>query len=359
MKPNKIIHYQYIICTRILFSAICLSLFSIVQAQQTSTDTAWKEKYYKNHITPPAYPKTLTVAQDGSGDYTTIQGAVNAVRDLSQEPVTIYIKKGIYHEKLVIPSWKEKISLVGEDKENTVITNNDYSGKDYPRGKDAFGRTKFSTYVSYTVLVQGNDFTAENLTIENTAGRVGQAVALHVEADRCVIKNCKLLGNQDTLYAATENSRQYYKDCYIEGTTDFIFGEATVVFENCTIKCLANSYITAAATSPQQKFGFVFLNCRLIADTSVTKVYLGRPWRPYAKTAFINTKMDSPIAPAGWDNWRNPDNEKTVIYAEYNSTGAGANNKERVKWSKQLTAKEAKQYTLSNIFAGTNNWLPK
>src|ERR1044072_1384476 len=160
------------------------------------------------------------------------------------------------------------------------------------------------TFNSYTVLVQGNDFYADNLTIQNTAGRVGQAVALHVEGDRATIKNCRLLGNQDTLYLATESSRQYYQDCYIEGTTDFIFGEATVVFQNCTIKSLINSYITAAATRPNQQFGFVFFNCKLIADTSATKVYLGRPWRPFAKTVFINCELGSHIVPEGWNPWK-------------------------------------------------------
>ncbi|MBD0367202.1 MAG: pectin esterase, partial [Flavisolibacter sp.] len=290
---------------------------------------------------PQTFPTSFTVAQDGSGNFKTIQEAVNAVRDLSQQQVTIFIKKGIYNEKLVIPCWKTNISLVGENKENTIITNDDYSGKNYPGGKDAFGKDKFTTYTSYTVLVQGNDFRAENLTIENTAGRVGQAVALHVEADRCIISNCRLLGNQDTLYVATESSRQYYKDCYIEGTTDFIFGEATVVFQNCTIRSLVNSYITAASTRPHQKYGFVFFDCKLIADTAAKRVFLGRPWRPYAKTVFINTEMGDHIVKEGWDNWRNPENEKTALYAEYKSYGPGANAEGRVKWSKQLTAKEA------------------
>src|SRR4051812_17380586 len=178
----------------------CL-LIESVQAQQTSTDTAWKLKaQQKGQASVPQYPKTLLVAQDGSGDYTTIQGAVNAVRDLSQEQVTIKIKPGTYHEKLVIPSWKKKISLIGESNTNTIISNNDYSGKDYPGGKDAFGRSKYSTYTSYTVLVQGDDIHLENLTIENTSGRVGQAVALHIEGDRAIINNCRLLGNQDTVY---------------------------------------------------------------------------------------------------------------------------------------------------------------
>jgi pectinesterase len=308
------------------------------------------------------YPAELTVAADDSGNYKTIQEAVNSVRDLSQKQVIIHIKKGIYHEKLVIPSWKTHISLIGEDAANTIVTNNDYSGEAYPGGSDASGKDKFSTYTSYTVLVQGNDFVAENLTIENTAGRVGQAVALHVEGDRCVIRNCRLLGNQDTLYTATSNSRQLYQSCYIEGTTDFIFGEATVVFQDCTIKILINSYITAAATSPQQQFGFVFFNCKLIADTSATKVYLGRPWRPYAKTVFIRCELGCPILPEGWNPWKGdamfPDKEKTAFYAEYGNTGAGASIKDRVKWSKQLSAKEVQNYTVKNILSGMDHWEP-
>jgi pectinesterase len=324
-------------------------------AQQTSTDTTWKEKLRQKGQPVPPYPKTLTVSQDGTGDYTTIQGAVNAVRDLSQEQVTIYIKPGTYREKLIIPSWKKKISLIGENNLTTIITNNDFSGKDYPGGKDWFGRSKYSTYTSYTVLVQGDDFKAENLTIENSAGRVGQAVALHIEADRVSIKNCRLLGNQDTVYATKETSRQYYKDCYIEGTTDFIFGEATAVFQNCTIKNLTNSYITAASTTPEQKFGYVFFDCKLIADTAATKCYLGRPWRPYAKVAFINTEMGGHIVPEGWNNWNNPENEKTVLYAEYKSKGPGGVAVGRVAWAKKLNNREAKQYTVQNIFG---NWNP-
>jgi pectinesterase len=302
------------------------------------------------------YPSSFTVAKDGSGNFKTIQEAINAVRDLSQQQVTIHIKNGTYNEKLVVPTWKTNISLVGESKDGTIITYNDYSGKPYTNGPDASGKDKHGTFTSYTLLVQGNDFSAENLTIQNTAGRVGQAVALHVEADRVLIKNCKLLGNQDTLYTATENSRQLYRDCFIEGTTDFIFGEATAVFQNCTIKSLTNSYITAASTRPGQRFGYVFFNCKLIADPAATKVYLGRPWRPYAKTVFINTEMGNHIAPAGWENWRNPENEKTAFYAEYNSTGEGATVKGRAPWSTQLSRKQVRAYTLKNIFSGSKPW---
>jgi pectinesterase len=308
------------------------------------------------------YPATITVAQDGNGNYKTIQEAVNSVRDLGEKEVKIYVKNGTYKEKLIIPSWKIKISIIGENTENTIITFDDYSGKTNPSGKDAFGNAKFSTYTSFTVLVQGNDIELENLTIINSSGRVGQAVALHVEGDRFKAKNCRFLGNQDTLYAAIENSRQYYQDCYIEGTTDFIFGKATVLFQHCTIKNLSDSYVTAASTSALQKFGFVFINCTLIADQSVTKAYLGRPWRPYAKTVFINCDLGKHILPVGWNPWKGdamfPDKELTVFYAEYKNNGAGASPKTRLTWAKQLPDKEAKNYTLKNILGGTDQWNP-
>lgn len=309
------------------------------------------------------YPSTLIVAQDGSGNYKTIQEAVNSVRDLGEKRVNIYIRKGIYKEKLIIPSWKTNISLIGESAESTVITGNDYSGKSVPEGKDNLGLEKYSTYTSYTVLVQGNGIILENLTIENTAGRVGQAVALHVEGDKVIVRNCSIKGNQDTLYAATAGSRQYYENCFIEGTTDFIFGEAICVFKNCTIKSLSNSFITAAAQRQSQKFGFVFFDCKLTAAPEADKVFLGRPWRPYAKTVFIRTEMGAHIVPEGWNAWPGdkmfPDKEKTAFYAEYKSTGPGSAGNQRVNWSKQLSAKEAKDYTLKNIFYTKDSWIPE
>ncbi len=327
---------RYRIFFLFFFSACCLQLSAYSQ--------------------PQTYPSSFTVAQDGKANFKTIQEAINAVRDLSQQQVKIFIKNGAYHEKIVIPSWKTNISLIGESKDSTIISYNDYAGKILP-AKEYFLKTDtLRTFTSYTILIAGNDCSVENVTIENNAGRVGQAVALHTEGDRIIIKNCKLLGNQDTYYAARDGSRVYFKDCFIEGTTDFIFGEATVVFQSCVIKNLVNSYITAASTRPWRKFGYVFFDCKLIADTSAKKVFLGRPWRPAAKTVYINTEMGSHILKEGWDNWRNPENEKTVLYAEYKSFGPGANAEGRVKWSKQLTTKEAKQYTLQNIFDG---WIPK
>ncbi len=284
--------------------------------------------------------QSVVVAQDGTGNFRTLQEAVNAAANHSQTRIVIVVKSGTYEEKLVIPSWKTNITLRGEDKEHTIITWNDYSGKG-----------EINTFTSYTVLVQGNEFRAENITFENSAGTgVGQAVALHVEADRCVFVNCRIVANQDTLYAGVDNSRQYYQNCYIEGTTDFIFGSATVVFDGCHIHGKKNSYITAASTPQRQRFGFVFRNCSITTSPETTKLYLGRPWRPYAKTVFIECNLSAGILPEGWHNWNKPDAEGTSFYAEYKSTGAGASPTTRVPWSHQLTAAEVNVYTLENIF---------
>ncbi|WP_312766094.1 pectinesterase family protein [Epilithonimonas sp.] len=300
---------------------------------------------------------TIAVAKDGSGDFKTIQSAINSIRDLGPGEALIKIKSGIYNEKVVIPSSKHLITIEGEDKENTIITNDDFSGKLNPLTNE-----KFNTFNSYTFLVAGDNIKISNLTIKNSSCNQGQAVALHVEGDRFVMKNSNVLGCQDTLYAATDHSRQYYENCYIEGTTDFIFGQATVVFKNCEIKSLVDSYITAAATSKENQFGFVFIDCHLTAKEGITKVYLGRPWRPFAKTVFINTTMESHILPEGWNPWKGdkmfPDKEKTAYYAEFGSKGAGANSSKRVEWSHQLSKKELKNYAIENIFRKSSNWIP-
>lgn len=301
----------------------------------------------------------LTVSQDGSGNFKTIQEAINNVRDHAEIRVTINIKPGIYIEKVVIPFFKRNITLKGLDKEKTVISYNDYSGKPF-RGIDITGNPNFSTYTSYTLLVQGNDCTIENLTIENTAGKVGQAVALHTEGDRVAVKNCSILGNQDTLYLAKGGTRNYFENCYINGTTDFIFGAATAYFYNCTIESLSNSYITAASTTQQDTYGFVFVDCKLTAkDATVNQVFLGRPWRPYAQTVFINTEMSSHILPEGWNPWKGdknfPNKEKTVFYAEFGSKGEGAAAiSKRISWSHQLKIADLKKYDLIKVMNGWN-----
>lgn len=289
------------------------------------------------------YATEITVAQDGSGDYTTIQGAIDASKAFPDKRVTIHIKNGVYHEKIVVPACNTNLTLIGESVDKTIITNDDYFKK-IDRGRN-------STFYTYTLKVEANDFVAENLTIENTAGPVGQAVALHVMGDRCVFRNCHILGHQDTLYTEGENSRQYFVGCEIEGTTDFIFGEATVLFDDCTIKNLSDSYVTAASTPKGKTFGYVFRHCKITAADNVTKAYLGRPWRDYAKVVFMECELGKHIAPTGWVNWSKTDRDQTAYYAEYKNTGPGANPSARVEWSHQLTDQEAAKYTLENILA--------
>jgi len=280
------------------------------------------------------------VDKNGSGDFTTIQEAINAAKAFPSERIIIFIKNGVYYEKVKIHSWNPYISLIGESREKTIISYDDHFNK------INIGRN--STFHTYTVLVEGNDFIAKNLTIQNTSGPIGQAVALNVNANRVIISNCSLRGNQDTLYTSGEGTKIFFKDCYIEGTTDFIFGDATVLFENCTIHSKSNSYITAASTPQNAAFGYVFRDCTLTASENATEVYLGRPWRIYAKTVFINCEMGKHIKPEGWHNWYKPEAEITVFYAEYNCSGAGFQPTERVPWSHQLRKAEAKKYTIEN-----------
>ena len=269
------------------------------------------------------YKREITVAADGSGDFKTITEALEAIRAYMDYRVTVNIKNGEYHEKLIIPSWLENVDFIGEDPEKTIITYNDYAKLD-----------NMGTFRTYTMRVDGCDMTFKNLTIRNNAGRVGQAVALHTEGTGLTFENCRFLGDQDTLFLAGHDSELKFDDCYVEGTTDFIFGPATAFFSDCEIHSKADSYITAASTPQDVEIGFVFRNCRLTADPNVKKVYLGRPWRPYAYTAFIDCEMDGHITPAGWDNWRNPDNEKTARYIESGSRGAGSDTARRVSWAR-------------------------
>ena len=293
------------------------------------------------------YKTGYVVAKDGSGDFKTITETIKACKVFPDTRIVITLKPGVYREKVEVFAWANRISMIGEDPLTTVITFDDYSGKG-----------DINTFTSWTFRVLGDDFYAENITFENSAGPVGQAVALHIEGDRAVFKNCRFLGNQDTIYTGGEKARQYFVNCYIEGTTDFIFGAATAVFEKCIIHCKKNSYITAASTTEGKMYGYVFLSCRLTAEAEVTKVYLGRPWRNFAKTVFIKCEMGGHILPEGWHNWSKPEAEKTVLYAEYGSFGEGAKPSQRVPWSKQLTKRELKMYAVDKIFAGVDKWKP-
>lgn len=292
------------------------------------------------------YATYITVAKDGSGDFTSINAAIESCKSFPYKRITIYIKNGVYHEKVVIPAWNTKISLIGQSKDSTIITYGDYFKK--------INKGRNSTFYTATLMVRGNDFCARNLTIINSAGPVGQAIALALNADRCSIINCRILGNQDTVYDTGENFRQYFKDDYIEGTTDFIFGDATAVFDDCEIKSKANSFVTAASTPKGVPYGLVFRNCKLIASKGTTKVLLGRTWRQYAKTVYVHCWLGAQISPKGWYDWDNKEAAKDSFYAEYQSKGPGANPVARVPWSHQLTKSQAANYTLQNIFKDWN-----
>lgn len=291
----------------------------------------------------------LVVAKDGSGDFFTVQEAVNAVPDYRKNiRTTILIKEGTYKEKLMIPASKNAISLIGDGE--VKITFDDYAGKD-----NIFGENK-GTSGSASCYIYAPDFYAENITFENTSGPVGQAVACFVCADRAYFKKCSFLGFQDTLYTYGKGCRQYYEECYIEGTVDFIFGWSAAVFNRCHIHSIGNGYITAPSTDNGQKYGYVFYDCDITAAEGVDKVYLSRPWRPYAQAVFIRCNMGRHIAPEGWDNWKNAENEKTVFYAEYQSKGEGANVKRRVGYSKQL--KDLNGYGIEDVLEGNDGWNP-
>lgn len=299
------------------------------------------------HLLPAkALENKLVVASDGSGDYGTIGEALEACRAFQDAETVIFIKNGIYREKLHIDSFLSNIRLLGESAEETIISYGDYAALN-----------DMGTFRTYTLKVTGTDITLENLTIENTAGKTaGQAVALHVEGDRFKAISCRIIGNQDTLYAAGNTSRQYYGDCRIEGTTDFIFGSATAVFDRCVLHSKKNSYVTAANTPEGKSFGYVFRHCKLTADSGIDRVYLGRPWRDFARVVYLHCYMGDHIVPEGWHNWSKPEREKTAFYAEYKSTGPGAENSGRVAWSKQLTDDVASTYTNENIFRLCNSW---
>jgi pectinesterase len=238
----------------------------------------------------------------------------------------IFVPKGKYNlgETVLTPISGNNISIIGEDRDKTIITYDDHANIN-----------KMGTFRTYTVKVEGSDITFKNLTIENNAAQLGQAVALHTEGDRLKFINCRILGNQDTIYTGAKFTRLYFKDCYIDGTTDFIFGPSTALFEDCIIHSKRNSYVTAASTPKEAKYGYVFKHCKLTAEPGVDKVYLGRPWRPYAYTLFIECELGKHIVLAGWHNWGKQSNEETARYMEYKNTGEGANASERVAWRRR------------------------
>lgn len=289
----------------------------------------------------------FVIAADGSGDFKTIQAAIMAIPDVRKATTKIYIKNGSYKEKIVLPESKQNVVFVGES-QKVVITYDDFASR-----KNKFGE-EIGTSGSAGFYIYGVNIRFENITFSNTAGPVGQAVAVRVAGDQIQFVNCRFLGFQDTLYTYGTHSRQYYLNCYIEGTIDFIFGSSTAVFDSCTIYGKTNGYFTAASTIEGVEYGYVFRHCKITGSAPAGSFKLGRPWRPYAKTVFLYCEMDGIVNAAGWDNWDNKENEKTTFYAEYKNTGTGSAVTQRLPWTKQLTDEEAGAYTLKNIFKDWN-----
>jgi pectinesterase len=293
----------------------------------------------------------LVVAADGSGQFTNVQQAIMTVPAGTRDnPVIIHIKPGLYKELIYVQREKRFFHLVGEDPEKTVLTQGLYAGIKGPDGNP------IGTFRTPSTMIDADDFTAENITFENSAGAVGQALAIRIDGDRAVFRNCRFLGWQDAILA--NRGRQYFENCYIAGHVDFIFGGATAFFEKCHIHCLKKGYITAASTPDSQPFGFVFANCKITGETPEVKTFLGRPWRNYASTIFLNTEMSEVVRPEGWNNWGRPVAEKTSRYAEFNSTGPGANTAARVPWARQLGKAEAEAITVQKVLGGSDGWNP-
>ncbi|MEA3212717.1 MAG: pectinesterase [Chthoniobacter sp.] len=308
-----------------------------------------------------AAAKTITVGADGSGDFKTLQDAIAAIPEKSSERTILQIRAGTYPGPIVVPAGKQNVTFRGES-EKTIITWDRNVKDPMPEGAD---RTNPGVHV------RGDGFHAENVIFRNTSGDRGQGLAVRIDADRVVFQNCRLLGWQDTLMA--NKGRQYFRDCYLEGRVDFIYGDATAVFERCHLHSKNGGYITAASTPPEQAFGFVFLRCKLTGDAvpwvdpsgatpatawKLPNTALGRPWRPHASVAFIDCEMGEHIKPGGWDNWGKPENEATARFMEFGNTGPGAEPEKRLAWAKHLDKAEAAKITAASVLAGTDAWNP-
>ncbi len=293
----------------------------------------------------------LYVAADGSAPFKTVQKAIMAVPSGSREnPVIIHIAPGTYKELIYIQREKCFFKLVGDNPTNTIITFDLYAGITNAEGRP------IGTFKTPSTTIDADDFTAENLTFENSAGPVGQALAIRTDGDRETFRNCRFLGWQDTILL--NRGRQYFEDCYIAGHVDFIFGAATAWFERCTINCLGDGYITAASTPVDQPFGFVFSNCKITGENPGVKTFLGRPWRIHASTIFLNCDLSEVVRHEGWNDWRKPETHTTARYEEYNNTGAGADLTSRPDWIKRLTKSDAEKITVRDVLGSADGWNP-
>jgi pectinesterase len=293
-----------------------------------------------------------TVALDGSGQYTSLQEAISTApmrTDPAAAPWIIRVKPGTYTERIYVQRERGNIHIVGDDPATTIITYHLNANLPGPDGKP------IGTFRTPTVQIDSDNMVWKNLTLANSAGPVGQALALRADGDRLTFLNCRFLGWQDTLLL--NRGRHYFADCRIEGHVDFIFGAATAYFERCEIHILRDGYITAASTPKDQPYGFVFADCKITGEAGA-KTYLGRPWREFAKTVFIRTQMSDVVRPEGWHNWNKPGSETTTFYAEFDSSGVGAQPANRVTWAKPLSAEQAAKFTAPTVLAGSDGWNP-
>jgi pectinesterase len=304
-------------------------------------------------LSRPAGAQTrLTVAADGSAPFKSVQEAVMAVpAGSATNPVIIHVKPGTYRELVYVQREKRWFRLVGDNPTNTIIVYGLYAGMTNLEGKP------IGTFRTPTTTIDADDFTAEKITFANSAGPVGQALAIRVDGDRAVFRDCRFTGWQDTILL--NRGRQYFEHCYISGQTDFIFGAATAWFEGCELcACGAGGYLTAASTPEDAPYGFIFSHCRIAGESPATRTYLGRPWRIHAGTIFLDTEMSSVVRPGGWSDWNKPETHQTARYGEFNSTGAGAAPAGRVPWAKPLSAAEAAGITVEKVLGGADGWQP-
>lgn len=285
-----------------------------------------------------------TVDSRGGGDFRTIQACFDALPSKPAAWRTVVIMPGTYREKVTLDVYKDKVRIVAGGTEPVRIVWNDYSGK-------VVDGYEMTTYDSYTMSLQADDVCMNGIIVENDAGRVGQAVALETRGDRIRLFACTLLGDQDTFFTRGYVSRVYLSCCYIEGTTDFIFGPSIVLFDDCHIHCKADSFITAASTTERNRYGYVFRDCGVTVAEGVTKVYLGRPWKSTARTVWLACDLPAAIRSEGWRDWHDAARKGDVYYAEWRCTGPGADRTGRVGWSRALTDAEAAEYTPQRIFA--------
>lgn len=287
--------------------------------------------------------RVIVVAkQKGMGDFTTVQEAINAVPVNNTNLILIRVKPGIYKEKVTIPAEKPFIILSGTTANNTVITWNDNA------------KSTGGTYYSATVSVFASDFMARYITIQNSYGPGDQAVALRISGDRSAFYGCRFLGYQDTVL--DDSGRHYFKNCFIEGATDFICGDGQSLYEKCHLHTIPklNGAITAQSrSSTSDGTGYVFLNCKI---TGNGLMYLGRAWGSYSRVVFAYTYIADIIFPEGWDNWNDPTRQSTVFYGMYKCSGPGAKDKGRVSWSRNLSDQEVAPFLTTGFIDG-QNWI--